>query len=237
MKILKTNDLDNAYLKILSYGQPGSGKTMFSGSMEFRFKTLIVSAESGLLSLRNLKGADGTPINIDYTTVAKYEDLESIYHTLKNTDHGYQAVAIDSLTEIQKTCRDHIMGGKEAMEIRDWGTLGHKMERMVRAFRDLPMHFVTTAIEETETDKISGEVRVMPALQGSLQKTIAAYFDEVFYHYSKEVEEGETKKIKHFILTRNSGKYLGKDRSGKLPAIIADPDFGKVFDYIFQPKN
>lgn len=241
MLIHSTADLKNQFLKILAYGPPGVGKTHFAGSMVKKVKAIGLSAEAGLLSLQNIKDEKGNVVPVDYLKIEKFEDMEEAFAFLH---HGrgkelYQGCFIDSLTEIQKACKDHILTKtkKEDMEMRDWGTLAMKIERMVRSFRDLPMHVVVTALEETEVDKLTGEIKMYPALQGSVQKQLPAYFDEVFYLYSKEVGEGEDRRIRHHILTRNSGKYIGKDRSGKLPQSMVDPDFGKVYDLILGGSN
>jgi hypothetical protein len=241
VQVHNTANLVNQYLKILAYGPPGVGKTHFAGSMQSRAKVLGLSAEKGLLSLQNLRNKDGSLMAVDYVHIEKYEDMEEAYAFLH---HGkgkgvYGAVFLDSITEIQKSCKDYILERtkKEDMEMRDWGTLAMKIERLVRAFRDLPMHVTVTALEESEIDKSTGEIKVLPALQGSVQKLLPAYFDEVFYLYSKEVGDGDDRRIRHHILTRNSGKYIGKDRSGKLPATMIDPDFGKVYDLILGGKD
>ncbi len=240
MHVHSTADITNHHIKALIYGPSGSGKTTFAGSMQRKVKTLGLSAESGLLSLQNIRDDKGALIPIEYIKIEKFEDMEAVYAELH---HGkfkhYEGVFIDSLTEIQKTCKDFILAKtkKEDMEMRDWGTLAMKIERMVRAFRDLPKHLVVTAAEDMKADKLTGEVRALPDLQGSVQTQLPYYFDEVFYAYSKEVGEGDERRIRHHILTRNSGKYLGKDRSGRLPPVIIDPDFGKVFDLILAKKE
>lgn len=192
------------------------------------------------MSLNNILDKDGKPISVDYVEVKSLQDMEAAYHYLKNDKHGYECVVVDSLTEIQKVVKDHILeaGKRDQMQIADWGALSMKLERMVRAFRDLPLHVVITALEETETDKITGEVKVYPALQGGLQKQLPAYFDLVLYMYAKEVvADGGSSQIKFFALTKNSGKYIGKDRSGKLPSIIQEPTFPKVYDLIFNQQT
>lgn len=241
MQIHSTANLTNQYLKILAYGAPGVGKTYFAGSMGKRVKALGLSAEAGLLSLQNLRDEKGELVPVDYITIDKFEDMEAAFAALH---HGslkgkYGGVFIDSITEIQKACKDHIMekNKKDSMEQRDWGALAMKIERMVRAFRDLPMHVTVTALEEFDTDQTTGEVRVLPMLQGSVQKSLPAFFDEVFYVFSKEVGEGEDRRIRHHLLTRNSGKYIGKDRSGKLPQVIVDPEWGSVYDLALGGKK
>lgn len=235
MQIHQTTNLEHQFLKILPYGGPGSGKTTFAGSMARRVKVLGLSAEAGLLSLQHMKDEAGKVIPVDYVKIEKYEDIQEAYHFLRSSKHDYLGVFLDSLTDIQTSCKDHIMSktGKD-MEMRDWGVLATKIEGLVRNFRDLPMHVVVTALEDTEVDKLTGEVKVYPSLQGSMQKKLAAYFDEVFYMTSKEVGEGEARRIRHFALTRNSGKYVGKDRSGKLPQWIPDPDFATVYDLVYK---
>lgn len=239
MEILNTKNTHQQFTNTLIYGPPGSGKTTLGGSAALRVKTLIISAESGLLSLQNLRDKDGKAPEIDYIKIKNFHDLEDAFHFLKNDKHTYQAVVIDSLTEIQRVCKDAILEStkRDALQMADWGTLALKIERMVRAFRDMPMHLIVTALEDSETDKITGEVKVWPALQGSVQKQLPAYFDLVLYSFTREIGEGQERRTVHSVLTQNSGKYVAKDRSGKLPKVLDDPSFGKIFDLIFKPKE
>lgn len=245
MRVQKTTDLEFSKLKGLSYGGFGKGKTHFACSMAKRFKTLGISAEAGLLTARNIKDASGKTIPIDFVEIDSYEDLETIFHHLKTkavvdgVDYGkYEACFMDSVTEIQDKCKRSIMekNKSEDMQQRDWGTLAQKMERMIRAFRDLPLHFIATALEDAEVDKLTGEVQIWPALQGSVQKKLPAYFDLVFYHSATETEKDGKKETVRWILTANTGKYQGKDRSGRLPRVMKDVDFGDVFDMVFGAK-
>lgn len=217
---------DQGFLKILSYGEPGAGKTRFIGSAEPKFKTLILSAEAGLLSLKDKK--------IDFVNINTWTDLIDIKEKLKTQKHQYNCVAIDSLTEVQRKCMIHILGGADKKpQIQDWGTLGDRMMNMITDFRDMPINVIMTALVDQAKDESTGEFRNLPLLQGSLQQKIAGYFDEVFFAYSKQakLESGEVKYV-YKVLTRNTGKHVAKDRSGKL-ADIEDPDFCQVHEKIF----
>lgn len=244
--IQKTTDLNSIHLKVMSIGASGSGKTYFMGSAAVKERLLVLSAESGLLSLKNIVDKDGNQVPIDYVKIEKFEDIEEEYNNLRlglktnSVDYtAYTAVGMDSVTDLQISCMDHILDKTkhEVMQQADWGVLAMKMERMIRAFRDLPKHFICTALEEYDTDKNTGEVKIMPMLKGSVQGKIMSYFDEVFYHYTKE--NAETKKTEYFILTKSTGKFPGKDRDGKLPQTIKDPSFEKIHDIIYkqQPKE
>ena len=235
MEIKNTADISVNKLNILIYGEPGAGKTRFTGTAQPRFKTLVGSAESGLLSIRGL--------GVDYVDIKNMDDLREVLEFIKlsNDAKKYQCFAIDSGTEIQQVCMESILREekRDKAQIADWGTLNTRMVGVIRAFRDLSISFIMTALEESEGDKITGEVKVVPCFQGKIQKTISGYFDEVFYAGTQAGKDESGKdKIKHYILTRNNGKYMGKDRSGKLPLYVR-PDFCEIYDTIFnnQPKE
>jgi hypothetical protein len=129
MKIEKTSQIKNHRLNLLVYGPPGSGKTRFTGTVKPRFNPLIVSAESGLLSLNTLIDKDGKPYDFDFVRVEKFDDLTAIRQEIRHGKHSYDTVVIDSLTEIQQVCMDKILFDKkkEKPEIQDWGTLSQRM--------------------------------------------------------------------------------------------------------------
>jgi phage nucleotide-binding protein len=236
MQIQKTSQLKNPKLNLLVYGKPGAGKTRFSGTCAPRFKPLILSAESGLLSLKALKDANGKPIDFDFLQIEKFEQLSEVYNSLKFGKLDYDTVVMDSITEIQQVCMDKILREEkiEKARIQDWGTLNLRMVNLIRAFRDLDKNLIVTALSDTITDEETGTNTMAPLVQGKLKETLAGYFDEVFYAFSKEGKNPEGKvEVKHYLQTRNTQKAIAKDRSGQLPAIVA-PDFCAIYDLIHK---
>jgi hypothetical protein len=238
LKIEQTTD-EPGTLNVLVYGQPGVGKTRFIGTTFPKFKTLIASAESGLLSLNNIKDDKGKTVKFDHVKVEKFEDLEDIRKFIQFEKHDYTCLAIDSGTEIQNICMEYILRqeGRAKAQIQDWGTLGDKMASMVRTLRDTNINLIMTALIDESKDESTGEYKALPAFKGKFQQLVAGYFDEVMYAYaeSKKDDKGNLT-INYKMLTRNAGKYVGKDRSGKLPAII-EPDFCKMYETIYKKEN
>lgn len=239
-KIESTDTIDYRFLKVLVYGFPGSGKTRFAGTAGKRFKPLILSAESGLLVLNQIKDADGKPIKFDFVKIEKFEDIEFARQFLRFKDHKYDTVIIDSLTEIQQVCMDKILREekREKAQMQDWGTLNNRMVAMIRDFRDMNLNFIVTALCDSIEDQETGTARLGPLLQGKLKETVDGYFDEVFYLTGKEAKSPDGKTdIKRYLVTQGSNRFRAKDRSGMLPLAV-EPDFCKIHDAIFaKTKN
>src|SRR5574343_1688925 len=97
-KITSTKDMAMDHAKVVLYGPPGSGKTTAAATWP---KPLLLSAESGLLSVRDKA--------IDVMAIDQWEDLEWAFAYLKHEKHEYLSVVIDSLTEVQKKLNEYIV--------------------------------------------------------------------------------------------------------------------------------
>jgi hypothetical protein len=239
MKIEQLRNQSFDKLNVLIYGRPGSGKTTFAGSSAKKFKTIIASAESGLLSLRKMVDDSGNPVDVDFVKIEKFEDLEELSRFLIASKHEYQTLVIDSLTEVQQACMASILikEGRERPQLQDWGTLNDRMVRMIRYFRDMShMNLVCTAlIDEARSD--AGDIVSLPLFQGKMQQTVSAYFDLVLYAFVQQVKDKDGSEIrKHGVLCEPSERYTTKDRSGMLPKYMPN-DFGKVYDAVFPNKG
>lgn len=238
-KIESTDSIENKFLNVMVYGFPGAGKTRFAGTAGKKFKPLILSAESGLLVLKQIKDVNGNPIKFDFVKVEKFEDIGFAQQFLRYKEHKYDTVIIDSLTEIQQVCMDKILRDekREKAQIADWGTLNQRMVSMIRDFRDMPLNFIVTALCDSIEDQETGATRLGPLLQGKLKETVDGYFDEVFYLTGKEAKNPEGKaEIKRYLVTQGSNRFRAKDRSGMLPLMV-EPDFCKIHDAIFAKSK
>jgi hypothetical protein len=237
MQFQNLSEIKQPKLNVLVYAPPGHGKTRFSGTVAKVANPLILSAESGLLSLRKLS----REINHDFRfkAITKFTDIEDAYKYLafKNTEK-FDAVVMDSVTEIQKVCMEAILAEekRDRAQMQDWGTLNQRMVAMIRGFRDLDLHFLATALDDWTKDEETGQMIHMPALQGQLQKTIAGYFDEVFYLHAASTKDKDGKEVtKRWLQTAGNARYIAKDRSGMLPEAAA-ADFAWIYERILGDK-
>lgn len=202
--------------KFLVYGGSGVGKTTLIASLPG--KLLILSAESGLLSL---SGAD---IDADVVEVQTMDALRAVYQELRGGDHGYDWVILDSVSEIAE-----VVLSAEKAKTKDprqaYGALQDEMVKIMRAFRDLACGVYFSAKLNANKDEATGRVSYGIGMPGSkLGEGIPYLFDEVFRMIVIDEEDGRGGKVaSRYLLTNTDGKSVAKDRSGRLDALeVAD---------------
>jgi hypothetical protein len=241
------------YLKALFYGDPGVGKTTLAASAEAvpeMKDALLINIEGGALAVSDpsVYGADSV---IDAVDFSGFDFLQTVFAGLAKGDHGYKTVIIDSLSELVKYNLDSIIQKKidngarnrdtDDIFLEDYGTMTKQMRRVVRMFRDLPMHVIYTChaapVDQSENSKIG------PDLSNKLRASVIGYMDVVGYMYigEKTVTEtgtdgkpAETKVPCRKLLCTPLGKFIAKDRSpgNKLGKTIDEPTMQIIMDKI-----
>jgi len=207
-------------LKLLVFGPAGAGKTMLAASTGDPEHTLIISAEAGLLSIRDH--------DIDVIQISTMDDLRQAYAFAKGVDYWidedrvehaqpaapktYTWVCLDSISEIAEVCLEDEMT-KTANALKAYGEMGKTMARLIRMFRDLPAVNVYMSAKQERTQNDDGLI-FAPMFPGKkISQGIAYWFDEVFALRTKKADDGQ---IQRFLQTVNDGQYECKDRSGSL---------------------
>lgn len=135
--------------------------------------------------------------------------LETHYKGLKdpvpkNKVKKYQTVVIDSITEVQKYCMYMLLGIEvgsfeldmepQAAQFAEWGKAAEMIRLLVRSFRDLPMHVIFVAAENTTEDEAKRQLKT-PALPGKLSKEIQGFLDVVGYLYAASTDQGMRRRL------------------------------------------
>jgi hypothetical protein len=235
---LKVYDIEKrpATYNILIYGEPGVGKTVFAGSasaVENFGPVLVLDAEGGVLSL------DMTYPQCKVIRTTSWGEIAKFYGDIYDKKGaGFKTLVVDSLSEIGKVCMNTVMAEllKEHPErdpdvpsVREWGIVLERMRRFIRGMRDLPgVNTIMTAHIYTDKDQQTGVAKNYPSLNGQLRREAAGFFDFVFYMYTLQKKD-ENQRL---LMTAPNGKYIAKDRSGRLPVLVENPSMPVVMEYI-----
>jgi hypothetical protein len=213
MNLISTRNAGVDRLKVLVHGPAGAGKTYLASTTGNHRSTLVLSAEAGLLSLREFE--------INALEIDSFQALRDAYSWVRQgcpTSSGeppedpFQWIILDSISEIAENClADMKKMYKNGMQA--YGEMGDTMLRLIKGFRDLPYHVVMTCKQERAQDS-SGTMLYGPGLPGKmLTQNISYLFDEVIALRVNVDDEG--KPVRYFQCQRDN-QYDCKDRSGSL---------------------
>lgn len=229
-------------VKVLVYGGSGVGKTVLAATAP---APLLISAESGLLSLRraNLEKLiaagilppNGVDFDVKVIKVSNVDDLTQAYNWCR--DHAYKngirTLGLDSISEIM----EQVLSNAKA-QVKDprqaYGELIEKGQMLIRSFRDLPgLNVYISAKMEPHKDELTGIVKYGPSVPGSkLGPSLPYFFDEVFHLGINKTPAGQPYR---YLRTQPDIQYEAKDRSGMLDE-IEYPHLGTVFNKVLGAK-
>lgn len=131
---------------------------------------------------------------------------------------------------------DDIVSGFADFEVKaatlpDYGSNTNQMRKIIRAFRDLPMNIIFTALAKEVKDDITGEVYIRPALTDKLTEDTLGYMDIVGYYYTRQNKDDETK-LDRILQVQPFKNRTAKDRSGRLGNGLINPTFKRIMGLI-----
>lgn len=223
IKVTDTSEFSLANgVKGLIYGRSGVGKTRLMATAP---SPIIVSAEGGLLSLRDQK--------IPAIEIKNLDDLNRTHDFLTGPGgNAYYSICVDSISEIaEKVLANAKAGTKDGRQA--YGILADQMWETIRALRDIKGKQVFMTAKAEYIKDQDGVTRWGPMMPGKqLTQGLPYFFDEVFHLGKYRGAQGEFTALQ----TTTDLQYEAKDRSGALD-FYEYPDLTVVLNKIYGVKS
>jgi hypothetical protein len=235
-----------SYLNTMIYGESGVGKTLLGGMAAFvpeMSPLLVIDIEGGTHTLSHL---DTDQILVvpdpDEQRALRWTDIQKIYDDLYRGRHPFKTVMVDSGTEAQALNIGHLLGYDEKINIAadlpkfdEWNETTTQMRRFFRAFRDLKMHFICTALTYESPDPRSAKsdhprMIIRPSFTQKLRSEVPAFFDTVLYMYSKVNGPANTR----YVQTDKDNYVSAKCRIPGIKRAIQDPTIEGMYDMLIR---
>ena len=223
MQVKGFEDVTSDGIKALIYSEPGNGKTTLAATLDLK-RTLIISFESGLLSILDESGFE----DLQYVEPSNLSDLKDIYDNLKNDKDlaaKYDTIFIDSLSEISDMMLEALKqdpkvytGMKDNMKL--YMINQEKVVGIAKSFRDLKgYNVIMTALAATKTTNMVE--KLLPSMAGQkLADKLPPLYD--FVWYLEVTSDGERR-----LITQPTSSITAKSRSRKLES-AEQPNLGNI---------
>lgn len=218
--------------KVLVYANAGVGKSYLLATAP-KALILLTEPEVSRPTLKLVKRTYG--VDFDTIDIMSWDDFGDAYAYLYAGNHTYSTVCIDSLTDLVRRLIEHVLGlatakrathDPDILEMGDWNKVIEKLRQAVRAYRDLPMAVVMSAL----VLDIRSEMLKVPMVQPkNFALELPAYFNTVGYLGIDVNDEGET--VRKLLLSPTD-EYVAKNPGGALPDVVVNPNLAEMFPWI-----
>ena len=243
---LITPDIFTSKMNILIYGDPGSGKTHLAGTCQdvpTMADVHVFNIDGGIMTLAS-RG------DIHATDIHSVDELEQEMFKIANHDPKYantKTVVIDNITELQTLALEGVTSAEytnrkkkdknysvDDVYLEDYGLAGRRLARILRGFRDLPLHVIYIAHKKDKMRKGTNTLEESkPNLTDKLSTAIMGYMDFVWYLYTADEVVGDEAsgyftETHRYLLTQPMNNFAAKTRGAefaeKIGSVIKDPN-------------
>lgn len=247
---------DYRTLAMLVHGESKVGKTTLAATAPMPL--LALDAEGGWKWIAGTKNPNtgepyrrvdwdpmGPPPEHDGTwdfcvvNVQKWKTVLDVYRWLTQAPHPFVSLAVDSITEIQRRCRQNIVG-TDAMQMQQWGELLAQMEGVIRGYRDLANdthNNINTVVFIAESKERGKSQKISPSMQGQIITSMPYWMDVVGYLYPERTpdENGQPNGpiVRRLVVEQNDEVEAGNRVQGRLGMVVDRPNILKVLKKIY----
>lgn len=221
------------WMKVLIYGDSGSGKTHLAGTAddcEALKPVLYCDADIGILTLRNRK-------DLAYKKLETLDDAFTILRMIRLEPDRYKTVVLDGLMSMYtRVMADRLRQAQDkpghdpyVPQMQDWLHCQFRMRALLAAFRDQPINFIaTTCATRPQVGEEEGAVSTVPDLPGKLADQVGQMFDLVGYLYTRSVGRD----IKRMLQIQPFKRTVAKNRSPfarQMGPILEEPTMVSIY--------
>jgi len=229
------NEVAKGKVRLLCYGEAGSGKTTLASTFPRPF---LLDSDKGGRTLKEkkipflpLKRGDRT-FDIVRNVLGKLEKKEPPFDELV-----VETLVFDSLTSLADMLMIEAMvnpspGTKPMNPMTQkplwdhYALVGNRIQDLMKYAQDLQLNIVATAGVKLERDEVLGSFIGKPNIVGSYRNVVAHDFDEVLYLACEEQGQG---KPPAYVAYASKFRYFeAKSRDG-LKGRILDPSYIKLY--------
>lgn len=219
---------DSPWIKMLIYGQPGTGKTVFSATAP---NALILDAETeGVKSLNNHPELDAGVIPQFHSI----EQLDEVMEAVRNGElDDFDTIVLDTVTEFQAKVLSGQLAKARAKDSSrnpylafqsDYRENTEMLRRKLNEFCDLPKHIIMTAHVVEDKDEETGALTLRPGTTPKLASSLIGLVSvQGYMTVNNTTKNGETV-LTRTLQTMPTRRVKAKSRI-KVPAIIENPKF------------
>ena len=227
------DDEKTQQIRVLLYGEMGSGKTTLAGSFPNPF---FIDTDKGGLTLKE-KRIPNVKLERGNKT---FDEIMDILHKIKAKEKPFDmkidTLVIDGITALAdfllvdilkypkivgKTSRDIT---KVKPEWDDYSVLGNELRAIMKYLQDINLNIVATCGVKLEKDEIRGTFIGQPNIVGGFRNVVGHEFNEVYYMETKNRAGG----IDYVIHFQKSGYFAAKSQLHK-KGIIKNASYEELF--------
>jgi hypothetical protein len=171
-------------------------------------------------------------------SVRDYDTIVRAFQWLQSGKHPFEAVVMDSASEIQQRLIEKITGRGQAQQ-QQWGDILRQFIGLMRDFRDLTEHPTKPlqSVALVAMSKQGGDGIYHPWFQGQTATMVPYLFDIVAAMTVVNYDDGQGNMLKahRLLIGQNTMYEVGERAGGRLPGYLDNPSIPWILDCIIGP--